>query len=130
MTTRHDSPAFGRDVTLLSGAGREFVRHPSPWIIATLLVGALSARVALGHWTWADALVPAIMLALFPVLEWIIHVFVLHWRPRRSPGSPSTHCSPANTAPTTGIHGTFRWTSSPHRCSCGWYRCCSRSHCS
>lgn len=79
---RQDSTAFGRDVTL-AGAAKEFVRHPSPWIIGVLFVGALATRLIVGHWTWADALVPVVMLALFPVLEWMIHVFILHWRPKR-----------------------------------------------
>ncbi|QCQ91095.1 sterol desaturase family protein [Rhodococcus sp. SGAir0479] len=84
-TSRPTSPAFGRDVTL-AGAAREFVRHPSPWIIGGLLAGALTIRLVLGGWTWADALVPVVMAALFPVLEWLIHVFVLHWRPKRIAG--------------------------------------------
>jgi len=83
--TRQASSAFGRDVTL-RGAVREFGRHPSPWIIGTLLLGAVAARVVAGGWTWADAVVPLVMLALFPVLEWIIHVFILHWRPKRVAG--------------------------------------------
>lgn len=84
-TTRSGSPAFGRNVTL-PAALREFVRHPSPWIIGVLFVGALAARLIVGEWTWADAVVPLVMLAFFPLLEWIIHVFVLHWRPRRVGG--------------------------------------------
>jgi hypothetical protein len=27
-----------------------------------------------------------ILVALFPVLEWVIHVFILHWRPRKVAG--------------------------------------------
>lgn len=84
-TSRHSSPAFGRGVTL-ADAAREFIRHPSPWIIGTLVAGAVTGRVLLAAWTWSDAVVPAAMLALFPVLEWIIHVFVLHWRPKRIAG--------------------------------------------
>ena len=80
--TRSDSPAFGKGVTL-GGVCREFVRHPSPWIIGTLFLGALVTRVLLGGWSPADALVPLAMIATFPLLEWVIHVFVLHWRPRR-----------------------------------------------
>lgn len=83
--TRQASSAFGRDVNL-GGAVREFVRHPSPWIVGALLFGAVIARLAVGGWTWADAAVPVALLALFPVLEWIIHVFVLHWRPKHVAG--------------------------------------------
>ncbi|MFC9517009.1 sterol desaturase family protein [Nocardiaceae bacterium NPDC056970] len=84
-STRQASSAFGRDVTLVRAA-REFGRHPSPWIIGALFLGAVVARLAVGDWTWADAAVPLVMLALFPALEWIIHVFVLHWRPKHVAG--------------------------------------------
>ena len=67
----------------LRTAASEFVRHPSPWIIATTLAAALVARVAVGDFTGGDATLVAAMLAGFPFLEWIIHVSVLHWRPRR-----------------------------------------------
>ncbi|RDI42478.1 sterol desaturase family protein [Nocardia mexicana] len=59
-----------------------FVRKPSPWIIAGLLAAALAGRFATGDWQPTDALVPVVMLALFPLAEWVIHVCVLHWRPR------------------------------------------------
>ncbi len=28
-------------------------------------------------------MIPAALVALFPVIEWVIHVGILHWRPRR-----------------------------------------------
>ncbi|GAB2723928.1 sterol desaturase family protein [Nocardia thraciensis] len=59
-----------------------FVRGPSSWIIAGLFVAAVAARLAVGDWQPTDALVPVVMLALFPFAEWVIHVCVLHWRPR------------------------------------------------
>jgi Fatty acid hydroxylase superfamily len=70
----------------LSDARREFWKHPSPWIIAATLVAALAARVAVGDWQITDAIVPVVMIAGFPFLEWVVHVFVLHWRPRRVGG--------------------------------------------
>ena len=70
----------------LSDARREFWKHPSPWIIAATLVAALVARVAVGDWQITDAIVPVVMIAAFPFLEWVIHVFILHWRPRRVGG--------------------------------------------
>ena len=70
----------------LSDARREFWKHPSPWIIAATLVAALVARVAVGDWQITDAIVPVVMIAGFPFLEWVIHVFILHWRPRRVGG--------------------------------------------
>jgi len=70
----------------LSDARREFWKHPSPWIIAATLVAALVARVAVGDWQITDAIVPVVMITGFPFLEWVIHVFILHWRPRRVGG--------------------------------------------
>jgi hypothetical protein len=67
----------------LGEAAAEFWRHPSPWLILGALVAATAARVVVGGWRASDLLAPLAFLALFPVLEWLIHVFVLHWRPRR-----------------------------------------------
>ncbi|WP_054811575.1 sterol desaturase family protein [Nocardia arizonensis] len=82
--TANDSPSralrrgFG-----LTDALREFRRHPSPWMIATVLALTLAARIAVGDWQISDALLPLIALAVFPVFEWVVHVMVLHWRPKR-----------------------------------------------
>lgn len=70
----------------LAQAAREFWRHPSPWLLAAALIGAVAARVAVGDWRWSDAVLPFVVLAVFPFAEWIIHVFILHWRPRRIAG--------------------------------------------
>lgn len=51
-------------------------------MIAVLLAGSGAARVVVADWHWTDAVVPAVMIASFPLAEWIIHVGVLHWRPR------------------------------------------------
>ncbi|MEU1547358.1 sterol desaturase family protein [Nocardia sp. NPDC005745] len=79
---RRDERALRRGLTL-GRAFEEFLRHPSPWMIGTTLVGALIARIVVGDWQPTDLLVPAVMLAFFPIFEWIVHVTVLHWRPRR-----------------------------------------------
>jgi hypothetical protein len=67
----------------LGDAGREFWKHPSPWMITITLLAALVLRLIIGDWQITDAVVPIAMLAAFPFIEWIIHVFVLHWRPKR-----------------------------------------------
>ena len=67
----------------LAEARREFWKHPSPWMIGVTLVGAVAVRIVVGDWQITDAIIPVAMLALFPFFEWIIHVFVLHWRPKR-----------------------------------------------
>ncbi|HEU5474828.1 MAG TPA: sterol desaturase family protein [Actinophytocola sp.] len=70
----------------LAGAARAFWRHPSPWIIGTMLAGALTARVVTGDWRLSDAWLPVLMVATFPFFEWLVHVCILHWRPRRVAG--------------------------------------------
>ncbi len=52
-------------------------------MIGTVLVVAVIARIIVGDWQITDAFVPLVMLALFPFFEWMIHVFILHWRPKR-----------------------------------------------
>ena len=74
-----------RGITL-ADAAREFLRHPTPWLLAGALLSAVVARVAVGDWQWSDAVLPFVVLALFPFFEWIIHVVVLHWKPRRIAG--------------------------------------------
>ncbi|WKG00927.1 sterol desaturase family protein [Mycolicibacterium sp. HK-90] len=72
-----------RNTFTLGDAAREFTRHPTPWMIGGALVVAVTARAAVGDWQLTDLLVPAAMLASFPFFEWIVHVFVLHWKPRK-----------------------------------------------
>ncbi|WP_228836708.1 sterol desaturase family protein [Nocardia brasiliensis] len=79
---RKDERSLRRGLTL-GAAAREFLRHPSPWLIGATLVAALTGRILVGDWQVTDAMVPAVMLAVFPVFEWIVHVTVLHWRPRQ-----------------------------------------------
>ena len=66
----------------LGAAWAEFWKHPSPWMISTFLVGAVVARVAVGGGSWWELVIPAAQIVLFPVIEWCIHVAILHWKPR------------------------------------------------
>jgi hypothetical protein len=70
----------------LGGAWRRFWRHPSPWILLLALLAGSTARLAVGGWHAADAWLPLVMLAAFPVVEWVIHVVVLHYKPVRVAG--------------------------------------------
>jgi hypothetical protein len=75
-----------RPKVTLAATGRAFWRYPSPWMITGFLLTAVAARVVVGDWSWSDLLAPAVFVALLPLVEWVIHVFVLHWRPRRIGG--------------------------------------------
>jgi len=74
----------GRRTSLsMRAAAAEFSKHPSPWMISSCLVAAITGRAVVGSGTWWELAIPAALIALFPVIEWVIHVVVLHWRPRR-----------------------------------------------
>jgi hypothetical protein len=64
----------------------EFWRHPSPWMLLAAWTVALGWRLEVGDWRLSDLWGPVALVALFPVMEWVIHVFILHWRPRRVVG--------------------------------------------
>ncbi len=67
----------------LGAAWREFWRHPSPWMMLAVLVGAGVARGLVHRFGWTELIVPGLFILLFPVIEWVVHVVVLHWRPVR-----------------------------------------------
>lgn len=66
----------------LRHALREFAQRPTPRIIAGALLIAVALRVPRGDWGWGDALVAAGILGFEPFTEWLIHVHLLHFRPR------------------------------------------------
>jgi Fatty acid hydroxylase superfamily len=71
-----------RSVGLGEAAGA-FWQHPSPWLIGGFLGCVATARVLTGDWRLSDLWTPLVMVAVFPFFEWVVHVCVLHWRPRR-----------------------------------------------
>lgn len=85
-----------RDEARITGARRtsqsmrqvfvEFWRHPSPYILGTFLVAAVAGRVLAGPGEWWELLLPVGLVVIMPVVEWVIHVFILHWKPRRVAG--------------------------------------------
>ena len=67
----------------LPAHARLLVRQRSVQVIALFAVAAVVYRISLGDWSTADLIAPAIVLALEPITEWVIHVFVLHFRPKK-----------------------------------------------
>lgn len=59
-----------------------YFRYGSPRLLAAYLVIMLTARIWYGQWSWWDLVAVAAMLALQPFTEWVIHTFVLHFRPK------------------------------------------------
>ncbi|UCE85339.1 MAG: sterol desaturase family protein [Deltaproteobacteria bacterium] len=65
----------------LGAAVRRFYRHASPRFLTAVVLTLLAVRIAVGGASLWDVVVVAAIVAFWPVLEWLIHVFVLHSRP-------------------------------------------------
>jgi Fatty acid hydroxylase superfamily len=65
----------------LIDVARAFARYDSPKLIGIGFLAALTARLAVGNWSWRDAVIPVGLIAFEPVTEWVIHVYLLHARP-------------------------------------------------
>ncbi len=50
------------------------------------MLAALALRLALGSYGWRDAVVVAGVIGATPVVEWMIHVYLLHAKPIRIAG--------------------------------------------
>jgi hypothetical protein len=70
----------------LAEARRDFFRYPTPRILVPVVAAVWIARIAVGKWSIADLVIPAIILGLEPFTEWTIHVVLLHWKPRTVAG--------------------------------------------
>jgi hypothetical protein len=81
MSDRHDDPRASG--LTLREAFRIFWRQPSPRIFAGLIAHAILWRIFAGPLSIWDFVVVAIAVAIHPFTEWVIHVFLLHFRPRR-----------------------------------------------
>jgi hypothetical protein len=66
----------------LPEAARIFAAYGSPRIMEVVAAAAVIARLAVGRLSWADLVVVGAILAIEPFAEWLLHVFVLHLRPR------------------------------------------------
>lgn len=77
-TTAYDQTAKPAS---LAGALRLFFSQPSPQILLLVTACCVVARLVNGQWHYMDALIAAAILLFWPVLEWLIHVFMLHYKP-------------------------------------------------
>ncbi|HSP64967.1 MAG TPA: sterol desaturase family protein [Candidatus Deferrimicrobium sp.] len=73
--------ATGDRTLTLGSAARIFAAYGSPRLMALAAGAALVARILVGRFGWADLVVVGAILAVEPFAEWLLHVFVLHFRP-------------------------------------------------
>lgn len=72
--------------TRIPDAFRIYIRHASPRLLLGALFISIIARLIVGQWSWWDLAVVALMVAAQPFVEWLIHTFILHFRPREVSG--------------------------------------------
>jgi hypothetical protein len=70
----------------LRQAFARFVEHDSPRVLIPLTAASVLARIGLGRWRRRDLAIALGILGAEPFTEWIIHVFLLHFRPRTIAG--------------------------------------------
>jgi sterol desaturase/sphingolipid hydroxylase (fatty acid hydroxylase superfamily) len=75
--------AVAQSTISLGGAARLFAAQTGPRVMAVYVSLALAGRLAVGGFSGRDLLAAAILIALEPFTEWVIHVFMLHFKPRR-----------------------------------------------
>lgn len=61
---------------------RTFVTHRSPQILIVAALTAWSVRLVHGQWGLVDLWASLALLLAWPLNEWLIHVVILHFRPR------------------------------------------------
>ena len=61
----------------------QFYQFASPRMLTTFLLVAFAVRVWWAHWSWWDVPVATALIAWQPFNEWLIHTYILHWRPRK-----------------------------------------------
>ena len=87
LTAPTDSvPRRDPKVLTLGDCWRSFVGRRTPPLLGAAILGALALRIALGNWDWRDPVVAAGVIALTPLAEWAIHVYLLHAKPLRIRG--------------------------------------------
>ena len=78
LTTPAESP---NGPETLRAAAAFYLSQPSPRIIVALALAGLVGRSYVGAFAWADLLIVAGVIAAWPFIEWLIHVFILHAKP-------------------------------------------------
>ena len=67
----------------LRAAVLRFARAPTALILSGLFAATFGYRLSLGALEAYELLVPLCVLAFWPFQEWLIHVFILHFKPRK-----------------------------------------------
>jgi sterol desaturase/sphingolipid hydroxylase (fatty acid hydroxylase superfamily) len=82
LTASRDAiPRREPSVLTLGDCWRSFIRQRTPPLLAVAVLAAIVLRVALGDYDWRDIVVALAVVVATPVVEWAIHVYLLHAKP-------------------------------------------------
>ncbi len=88
MSTVTEAPVRFSGPTTISAAFNIYIKYPSAQFLLAVVTLSVIARLVVGQWSWWDLVVVAAMIAAQPFAEWVIHTFILHFRPREIRGVP------------------------------------------
>ncbi|WP_113702481.1 sterol desaturase family protein [Nonomuraea lactucae] len=86
MITERQAADFRRSGLTLAEAARIFLAHRNARVLLPAASAAVLTRLALGRWSRGDLKAAAWIAGIEPFVEWMIHVHLLHQRPRRIRG--------------------------------------------
>lgn len=72
----------GHKIQTLGQARRYFLTKATPRIVIPLLAATIVLRISVGQWGWRDLFMVVGILAFEPFTEWLIHVYILHFKPK------------------------------------------------
>lgn len=72
---------FGKEISLWRALAL-FFRQPTMFVFGLLVLGMWALRIGIGRWNWRDLAVGLGVVVLWPVIEWLVHVYILHAKPR------------------------------------------------
>ncbi len=84
MTATHGKRKTLRDNDLsLADVIRNFCTFTPPRLICLALVGSVTMRLRAGPLSWSDLAIFGVLVVAQPLTEWLIHVFILHAKPKK-----------------------------------------------
>ena len=81
--TRPSATAPSKDALQLGGAVRLFFGNLNAWLLLSAVTATAIWRLWLGDFSGWDVALVCGLVAWEPMQEWLIHVHILHWRPRK-----------------------------------------------
>ena len=75
------APALHSGPETLRASFAHYSKQLSPRLQIALLVGAIGTRLYLGQFIWLDLSAFVTWIALWPLVEWLLHLKFMHFRP-------------------------------------------------